>query len=69
MQALLRDKGPSVMPSESIQRFVEAYEKGELVDPYDAGHVAAALALQAPNSLSGKFVNWADDECKEFQRK
>ena len=56
------------MPADAAQKFVDAYEKGELVDPYDAGHVAAALALRAPQSLSGEFVNWAGDECKEFRR-
>ena len=68
MQAHLRSKGRSVMPADAAQKFVDAYEKGELVDPYDAGHVAAALALRAPQSLSGQFVNWAGDECKEFRR-
>ena len=69
MQTLLRDKGPSVMPPDAVKTFIDVHAKGELVDPYDAGHVAAALALQAPQSLSGAFVNWAGDECKGFRRK
>ena len=69
MQTLLREKGPSVMPPSALKKYTDAHEKGELVDPYDAGHVAAALALRAPRSLSGSFVNWTADECRELRRK
>ncbi|KAJ8481769.1 hypothetical protein ONZ51_g5792 [Trametes cubensis] len=68
MQGLLRAKGPSTMDAEVLKRFTSAYEKGELVKPEDAGHVIAALSLKAPPSLSGQFVSWNGDECKEFRR-
>ncbi|KAH9853508.1 short-chain dehydrogenase [Lenzites betulinus] len=68
MQALLRDRGSSTMDASVLKKFTEAYEKGELVKPEDAGHVIAALSLQAPKTLSGQFVTWNGDECKEFRR-
>ncbi|KAI9063281.1 short-chain dehydrogenase [Trametes sanguinea] len=68
MQGLLRDKGPSIMDPQVLKKFTNAYEKGELVKPEDAGHVIAALSLKAPKSLSGQFVTWNGDECNEFRR-
>ncbi|KAI0771590.1 short-chain dehydrogenase [Trametes elegans] len=68
MQELIRNRGPSTMDSELLKKFTDAHEKGELVKPEDAGHVIAALALKAPKTLSGQFVNWNGDECKEFRR-
>ena len=56
------------MDAEVLKKFTSAYEKGELVKPEDAGHVIAALSLKAPPSLSGQFVSWNGDECKEFRR-
>ena len=69
MQELIRNRGPSTMDSELLKKFTDAHEKGELVKPEDAGHVIAALALKAPKTLSGQFVNWNGDECKEFRRR
>ena len=56
------------MPAESLQTFINAHAKGELVQPEDSGHVAAALALKAPKSLSGQFVSWNEDALKEYRR-
>ncbi|KAI0375600.1 short-chain dehydrogenase [Pilatotrama ljubarskyi] len=68
MQGLIRNKGPSTMDPHILQKFTEAHEKGVLVKPEDAGHVIAALALKAPKSLSGQFVTWNGEECKDFRR-
>ncbi|KAI0832381.1 short-chain dehydrogenase [Trametes gibbosa] len=68
MQALLRDRGRSTMDADVLKRFTDAHERGELVQPEDVGHVIAALSVGAPQSLSGQFVNWSGDECKEFRR-
>ncbi|KAI0638152.1 short-chain dehydrogenase [Trametes polyzona] len=68
MQALIRSRGPSTMEAGVLKKFADAYEQGQLVKPEDAGHVIAALSLKAPKSLSGQFVNWNGDECKEFRR-
>ncbi|KAI9001048.1 short-chain dehydrogenase [Trametes punicea] len=68
MQGLLRSKGPSVMEEAVLKKYTDAYENGELVKPDDAGHVIAALSLKAPKSLSGQFVAWNSEECKEFRK-
>ncbi|KAH9943474.1 short-chain dehydrogenase [Epithele typhae] len=69
MQEQIRNRGGEAgMPPEFLGVFTGAYETGKLVDPYDAGHVVAALALRAPQSISGDFVDWSGDACKEFRR-
>lgn len=69
MQEQLRKIGPSKMPKEVMERFTRAYEEGKLVKPEDVGHVIASLSLKAPKSLSGQFVSWDSDECKDFRRR
>ncbi|KAH7914189.1 hypothetical protein BJ138DRAFT_1133540 [Hygrophoropsis aurantiaca] len=68
MQGILRDSGAAHMAEADHQIFVDAYEQGTLVNPYDVGYVIAGLSLGAPLSLSGKFVRWDTDECKDFRR-
>lgn len=68
MQDLIRTVGPGNMRDEDLDRFVQAHEGGALVKPEDSGYVISALSLKAPKSLSGRFVNWSGDECKEFRR-
>ncbi len=68
MQALIRERGAATMPASAHQKFVDVYEQGKLVAPEDSGHVAAALALKAPHSLTGQYVSWDSDDCKEFRR-
>ena len=57
-----------MLPNE-FDRFVKLHETSSLVKPEDCGHVIASLALSAPKELSGKFVSWDSDECKDFRRK
>jgi hypothetical protein len=68
MQARVRE-ATEYMTKADQERFHKAYAEGKLVKPQDSGYVIAALALKAPKSLSGQFVNWDDDECAEFRRK
>lgn len=68
MQGLLRSRGPTTMDATVLKKFTEAYEKGELVKPEDAGHVIAALALKAHKSMSGQFFSWNEEKCNEFRR-
>ena len=68
MQALIREKGGGKMSASAHQKFVDVYEQGKLVAPEDSGHVAAALALQVPHSLTGQYVSWDSDDCKPFRR-
>ncbi|KAG2141040.1 hypothetical protein DEU56DRAFT_885581 [Suillus clintonianus] len=69
MQTILRDAGAQHMKAADHQSFVDAYNEGALVNPYDVGYVIAALSVRAPLSLSGQFVRWDNEECREFQRK
>jgi len=69
MQATLRAVGGEQMLPEEFERFTKLYETSGLVKPEDCGYVIASLALSAPKELSGKFVSWDGDECKDFRRK
>jgi len=54
--------------SEEVYAFFEkAHKTGMLIKPEQSGEVIAALALKAPKSLSGKYVSWDGEECKEFR--
>jgi hypothetical protein len=55
------------MKEEDHQIFKDAHSKGQLIKPEVSGHVIAALALQAHKELSGLFVSWDSEECKEFR--
>ena len=57
------------MPERIHQVFVKAHSEGKLVKPEDAGHVIAALALQADKGFSGQFVSWDSEECSRFRAK
>jgi NAD(P)-dependent dehydrogenase (short-subunit alcohol dehydrogenase family) len=52
MQKDLRSKYRDVIG----ERFLHAYQNGELVQPEKPGHVIAKLALDAPHELRGKFL-------------
>lgn len=67
MQRNLRAQGADHMSAEEHAEFVDAYNKGELVNPADSGHVAAALALRATKDLSGKFVAWNQPELAAYR--
>ncbi|KAF8551458.1 NAD(P)-binding protein [Imleria badia] len=69
MQESLRTTGaPHMVPSD-LKIFLDAHRDGTLVKPSDVGYVIANLALRAPLSLSGSFVRYNDEHCKEFARK
>lgn len=68
MQAHIRQNGGSLMLEKDHQIFKDVYSSGKLVNPEDAGHVVAALALQAPKDFSGRFVSWDSEECKDFRK-
>jgi len=68
MQSDLRDVGAVHMAPDVYESFVREKEEGLLLKPEDPGHVIAALAVNGPRSLSGEFVNWDDERCREFRR-
>ncbi|KAI5124922.1 hypothetical protein M0805_007350 [Coniferiporia weirii] len=68
MQETLRTVGPAHLRRDDMNRFVKAHSEGTLVKPDDVGHVVASLSLAAPKALSGMFVSWDSEECKDFRR-
>jgi hypothetical protein len=66
MQQILRTSGSGHMTNEAHQMFLRLHSEGNLLKPEVPGHVIAALVLQAPPALSGQFVSWDEDKCKEF---
>lgn len=69
MQEVLRQTGAAHMSKADHDMFLRAHADGKLVKPEDAGHVIAALALEAPPDLNGKFVSWDSEECRAFRQK
>jgi hypothetical protein len=69
MQAALREKGLNTMKSSEYSRFTEAHDEGTLLSPEVPAFVIASLALQAKPSLSGSFVSWDSDECREYRKR
>ncbi|KAL0576918.1 hypothetical protein V5O48_005064 [Marasmius crinis-equi] len=67
MQQTIREKGVEPMAQSDHKKFISLYTDGVLLKPELPGHVIAALALRAPKGLSGQFVSWDDQQCKEFQ--
>ncbi|KAF8913967.1 hypothetical protein CPB84DRAFT_1860922 [Gymnopilus junonius] len=55
MQSTLRALGGAHMHEKDHKKFIDVYQEGKLVKPEDCGYVIAALALQAPKSLSGRL--------------
>lgn len=51
---------------EMLQKRIKS---GQLAKAEDVGYCIASLALKAPSTLSGQFVDWKSDECKDFRRK
>ena len=43
-------------------------DRGEMVKPENVGFCIANLALHAGKDMSGAFVAWSDEQCKEFRR-
>jgi len=68
MQSEIREHGGVHMAPNVHQSFIQEKKDGLLLKPEDPGHVIAVLALNGPQSLSGEFVNWDDERCREFRR-
>jgi len=68
MQESIRASGSAHLTERDHKIFTQAHADGKLVKPEDCGHVIAALSLQAPKSLSGKFVSWDSEDCKPYRK-
>ncbi|KAH9179686.1 short-chain dehydrogenase [Lactarius sanguifluus] len=68
MQGEIRGSGGLHMAHDVHQSFVREKREGLLLKPEQPGYVIAALSLHAQESLSGEFVSWDDERCREFRR-
>jgi hypothetical protein len=68
MQGEIREVGALHMAPGVHESFIRQKREGLLLKPEDPGHVIAALALHAPQSLTGEFVSWDDERCRKFRR-
>jgi len=67
MQGGLREFGGLHMANDFHQSLIREKTEGRLLKPEQPGYVIAALSLHAPESLSGEFVNWDDERCRELR--
>lgn len=67
MQKDIREKHSSSMDATDAAKFKELKETGGLLRPEQPGHVMAKLVLDAPKSLSGKFLTWNAYELQAYQ--
>ncbi|KAF9268047.1 NAD(P)-binding protein [Marasmius fiardii PR-910] len=67
MQQVIRELGSKHMTQSDHQKFTRLHMDGVLLKPELPGQVIAALSLRAPKALSGQFVSWDDDSCKELR--
>ncbi|KAI0307148.1 NAD-P-binding protein [Multifurca ochricompacta] len=65
MQGAIRELGGVHMSAGVHDGFVREKREGLLLKPEDPGRVIARLIVNAPESLSGEFINWDDERCKE----
>lgn len=62
MQAVIRREGPGVMDPDKVTYFEALKQEGRLEPPWVPARSAAWLALEAPSSWSGRFVEYDDPE-------
>jgi len=68
MQAAIREHGSSSMKASELSRFIEAHKEGTLLAPEVPGCIIASLALRSSRILSGSFISWDSDECKDYRK-
>lgn len=67
MQRDIREKHSNAMDDSDRKKFAELKSSGSLLKPEQPGHVIAKLVIDAPNELSGKFLQWNAEELEAFQ--
>ncbi|KAL1965453.1 hypothetical protein VTN77DRAFT_5709 [Rasamsonia byssochlamydoides] len=67
MQREIREDHRNNMEADIYSKFYNAHKEGKLLKPEQPGHVMAKLVLDAPKSLSGRFLSWNDKELEAFQ--
>lgn len=62
MQSQIRREGPGAMPADQVDYYQALKRRGQLEPPSVPARAIAWLALHAPESWSGRFVNYDDQE-------
>lgn len=61
MQKVIRDRGQQRMAEANYQYLTALHRQGELLPPELPGRAIAHLALKAPRTWSGEFIQWNDE--------
>ncbi|KAE8327493.1 hypothetical protein BDV39DRAFT_214958 [Aspergillus sergii] len=67
MQREIREDLATTLDPQFHAIFTTVHKDGNLLKPEQPGHVLARLVIDAPNSLTGKFLSWDDQALKAFQ--
>ncbi|KAJ9203794.1 hypothetical protein DTO164E3_2148 [Paecilomyces variotii] len=67
MQRQLREDHATNLEADVHAKFTGVHKEGKLLKPEQPGHVMAKLVLDAPASLSGRFLTWNDKDLAAFQ--
>jgi NAD(P)-dependent dehydrogenase (short-subunit alcohol dehydrogenase family) len=66
MQAYIRSTGQDVMIQSEYEKFIKYKKFGELLPPELPGEALIKLAMFAPKSWSGDFVQWNEDRVSDL---
>ncbi|KAJ6011610.1 short-chain dehydrogenase [Penicillium sp. IBT 35674x] len=67
MQREIREDLATSLDPQFHAIFTTVHKEGELLKPEQPGHVIAKLVIDAPSSLTGKFLAWNDQALEAFQ--
>ncbi|KAA8647044.1 hypothetical protein EYZ11_010202 [Aspergillus tanneri] len=67
MQREIREDHATTLDPQFHAIFTTVHKDGKLLKPEQPGHVMARLVINAPNSLTGKFLSWNDEALEAFQ--
>ncbi|TXT10174.1 uncharacterized protein COLE_04108 [Cutaneotrichosporon oleaginosum] len=67
MQKHIRSVGPGVMAPNEMAKFTQLHEGGHLLPPEQPGSVIAGCAIGMPASVSGEYVDWADERFAQWR--
>ncbi|PLB44960.1 short-chain dehydrogenase [Aspergillus steynii IBT 23096] len=67
MQREIREDHATNLDAEFHSKFTTLHKEGNLLKPEQPGHVIAKLVIDAPNSLTGRYLRWSHEDLAAFQ--
>ncbi|GKZ33139.1 hypothetical protein AbraIFM66950_002923 [Aspergillus brasiliensis] len=67
IQRQIREDLATTMDRQFHSVFTSVHQAGGLLKPEQPGHVIAKLVIDAPKSLTGKYLTWNDQALEAFQ--